>query len=110
MGVLLTMFSARRACRKRGVAATCEADRTFGFSAIEHDIPRTPCRSEGPHQHAQKAFSELWFSSFGLPWFVGRRPGLPSMRRALCRRIIRTGEVFSARPALPAPTFAEIPD
>ncbi len=25
MGVLLTMFGAQRACRKRGVAATCEA-------------------------------------------------------------------------------------
>ncbi len=26
------MFGARRACCKRGVAATCEADRAFGFS------------------------------------------------------------------------------
>ena len=33
MGVLLTMFSARRACRKRGVAATCEATAPLAFPA-----------------------------------------------------------------------------
>ncbi len=39
MGVLLTMFGARRACRKRGVAATCEATAPWAFRQLTMTFP-----------------------------------------------------------------------